>query len=105
MSVVPEAKDCPAEVGQSPVAHSIAGGFAMLRSVDLDNESPGWTGEIDDVAGDRHLAPKCQAHQPVCPYLVPEHQFGIGHRFAHFARITAIGRWDDRVVHRGTLAP
>src|SRR5262245_18189028 len=77
--------------------------FAVLRTVDLDDELLLRAGEVDDVAGNRELPAKAGIHQAMPTQLIPKHQLDVGHRLSHATRVAAVCRWDVIVYHAAHL--
>ena len=55
-----------------------------LSAIDLEDQLPLHTGEVDDVRANRHLSPKVHPEE-VAPEIPPETALGIGHPPAQFA--------------------
>ena len=101
--IIPEPDNLPSRRLEASRAGSVTFGarhFSMLRSVDLDHQPVRRTGEINDVAGDRHLSAKAEVHQSVRPDGVPKTQLGLRHGAAHLPGAGAMPRWDRAMRHR-----
>ena len=98
--VIPEAQHGPAVLLQTRCPCFIASdGLRMLGAIDLDDDFPDRASEVDNVPGNRKLAPKAKPHQPMRAKLVPELQFGWCHDLAHRSGVCAMLWRQWRVGH------
>jgi hypothetical protein len=84
--VVPETQGAKAIDAEKGVAVDVTGAFAVLPTVDLDDQPCIEADEIKDVAVKRHLSPELGAGELAVAEGTPEYGFGRGGVGAHLAR-------------------
>jgi len=103
--LVRKAKDSPSQMGKRLISNLIALDTlieCVARAIDFDHQFVLRAGEIDDVAGDRHLPSKAQSHQTMGSHRIPEAQFSRRQRFAHPPCVPAMA-FRNGVVRHGSI--
>jgi hypothetical protein len=78
--VVPDADHAITEGAKRAVAMPVFGAFRVLAAVELDNQSPLTTNEVDVVAIDRLLASEFEAAESAAANAYPQRQFCLRER-------------------------
>jgi hypothetical protein len=79
--VIPETEHAVALAFEPLRSHPVADfrlAFAMLRTVDFDDETARRTGKVDDIISDGHLAAEMSAARPKPLQMAPQQSFGVG---------------------------
>lgn len=81
--VIPEANDAKSLLSEKPRTLPIAPRLlGMLPAIDLDDELPLQTSEVNDIWADGALAAKAIARETPPPHVRPQTPLGVGHELA-----------------------
>ena len=93
--IVPIAQNTKSFLRQNQLAALVAQRLNVLAAIDLDNNFPTKTDEVQNEAFDWYLTPKFESYEPSMPQQPPHRGFGFRGPMAHLPGMAAaaLGRW------------